>query len=343
MVQIKKEKLAKTRGRHRFPVTWREGEPRIHERLWLALNNIKSEKNLGYEVAWVGAAMTTVEDLLMCRRGEQLGDEIINCYGGLVQARANELGTKVLVLHTFFFAKLAELPYDYNKVRYWLEPYRVPSMFEYEMVLVPVHVEGDHWGRVRVDLIEEEVSCYDGLNYNGSQYISLVKRFLREEHTIYIKEFPYSDVMAMNTTWFDDADDNDDRHRGEAGVRQLNDTDCGVGLCVRLSDDVEPSIMTLTGGDLLEHIRYKIFISILAHSSTGPLEPPPLIGEDLGLDLLVDLGGGTDANAHARKGRLTRRKDRKKAHWVCAKRAKTRPRNPPSSPSERVSAINLLS
>ena len=99
-------------------------------------------------------------DILHLRRLEWLNDNLIE----FVLRRVSLKGIPgVMIMNTFFYAKLAEtsVGYCYANVRRWTcSP---SNVFAHRAVLVPLHVGGNHWTVILIDIHNRSMTYYDSL------------------------------------------------------------------------------------------------------------------------------------------------------------------------------------
>ena len=143
-----------------------------------------------------------------------LNDEVINLYLKLLQQRCDTAKQhKVWFYNTFFYAKLAgDGAYNYNAVRRWSKTQKV-DITALDMLIVPVHVHGNHWTLARLDFRRKRAEYYDSLRGSEANILRNLRQYVIDEAKTY-----KSQVLSMDD-WQDVAVN---------APRQSNGSDCGV-------------------------------------------------------------------------------------------------------------------
>lgn len=110
-----------------------------------------------------------------------LDDEIINFYMNLLMERSkicsqSEGLPRVYAFNTFFMTRL--LTSGYAGVRRWTKNV---DIFEYELIPVPVHVNGVHWCMAIIDFRHRTIRYYDSLGSKNPEVLNKLADYLVEE------------------------------------------------------------------------------------------------------------------------------------------------------------------
>ena len=93
-----------------------------------------------------------------------LNDEVINFFMELLKGRSSSRDDlpRVHFFNTMFYAKLTKegSSYDYTGVKRWT---RKLKLFEYDLLVCPVHVHGNHWCLAVVNFLDKRFEYYDSL------------------------------------------------------------------------------------------------------------------------------------------------------------------------------------
>lgn len=111
-----------------------------------------------------GATLTR-HHLLCLRNGGLLNDEVINFEMGLLQQR---IGARVLVLNTFFYAKLTENGgFRFDLVKNWKHDKLPISPTNFDRILCPIHVsQHNHWVLADINVARKEITLFDSLPHH---------------------------------------------------------------------------------------------------------------------------------------------------------------------------------
>lgn len=158
------------------------------------------EKHDDYEIKTTYHAKVTVKNLGTLRPGNELDDEVINCYMDQLQDHVNKRSSeKILLMNSHFFARLVpnSAPhYEYEGVQRWtekrrilkrLKPKEVENIFQLDKMVVPVHQrsgESGHWTTGVVSFPEQSIVYYDSMGSHtySNTFFSKIKRFLEDEY-----------------------------------------------------------------------------------------------------------------------------------------------------------------
>ena len=99
-----------------------------------------------------------------------LNDEVINFTFKLFERRAKVEARSLPKCHfmnTLFYEKLANTPagFKYDNVRRWTKR-RDRRLFDYDMVIVPVHINGNHWTLAVINLEKQRFEYFDSLAWH---------------------------------------------------------------------------------------------------------------------------------------------------------------------------------
>ncbi|ANQ11195.1 Ulp1 protease family C-terminal catalytic domain containing protein [Plasmodium coatneyi] len=160
-----------------------------------------------------------------------LNDEVINFYMSMLQEyntknikkdRPNNYLPKIFTFSTFFFQSLSSNgTYNYNKVSRWTKRKQV-DIFSFDLILIPLHVGGNHWTLGSINMKEKKIKLYDSLNMSNAKFFEYMRHYLVDE--MRDKKQMELDVSA----WEYNPDG-----RSEVGIPcQENGYDCGVFTCM---------------------------------------------------------------------------------------------------------------
>eukprot|EP00055_Hartaetosiga_balthica_P003939 m.9522 g.9522 ORF g.9522 m.9522 type:complete len:479 (+) comp3482_c0_seq1:1-1437(+) len=140
-----------------------------------------------------------------------LNDVVINSYFALMFERSqhNPSLPKVWVFNSFFFKQLSEN--GYGGVKRWAKKAK-PSVFAFDLILVPVHVSGNHWCCGCISLKDKTILYYDSMGGENTAFFQHIRKWLvgegsRRDYQIDLNE--WQDVQGN-------------------GPQQDNTSDCGV-------------------------------------------------------------------------------------------------------------------
>ncbi|CAA9991129.1 sentrin-specific protease 1, putative [Plasmodium knowlesi strain H] len=119
-----------------------------------------------------------------------LNDEVINFYMSMLQEyntknikkdTANNFLPKIFTFSTFFFQSLnSNGTYSYNKVSRWTKRKKV-DIFSFDLILIPLHVGGNHWTLGSINMREKKIKLYDSLNMSNTKFFEYMRRYLVDE------------------------------------------------------------------------------------------------------------------------------------------------------------------
>ena len=179
------------------------------------------------------------KDVLSLCDGVWLNDEVMNFWFELLRERrqkriaalaADNSGAggerQHLCWNTFFCQKLMEGGYCYSNVKRWAKPTilnrkypGVNSIFDFNRVLLPVHVGEMHWCLAVIFLPEHRIQYYDSMGGSGMSVLRALLRWLGDESRERLKAELDVDAWTLVPT-----------QMGET-PQQHNGCDCGVFTC----------------------------------------------------------------------------------------------------------------
>lgn len=127
-------------------------------------------------------------DILTLTGLRWVNDQIIEFYLQMIAERstkedASTLGfPKVYTMNTYFFTRLCQ---GYSKIKNWTKKV---DLFEYDLLVIPVHHQEMHWAVIVVDFRVPGVFYYDSLKGEDEEVIqskallSMVLNYLKDEH-----------------------------------------------------------------------------------------------------------------------------------------------------------------
>lgn len=163
----------------------------------------------------------TVRDLKTLQGRTWLNDEVINMYMQMLMERSRRISSlpTIHVFSTFFFPKLKSKGFD--SVRTSTRRCD-PHPLRCDLVLIPLHLGGNHWAMAVVDNRSGCIAVYDSLVGRSSNYQTLFKHWIDAEIQSKVE------LSDLNPSHWDAG-----RAHGIIGdvvaiPRQQNGHDCGV-------------------------------------------------------------------------------------------------------------------
>ena len=144
------------------------------------------------ELAELNNVPVSRRDIATLRPGEWLNDEVINFYMELLKQRASadmSLGDgkrfpKCHIFRTMFYPKLMQnATFDYSRVRRWTMAKKMAhgDVFGMDLVLVPIHCNGNHWTLAVINFVDKRFEYHDSLRGSGRHVIKNLRDWLRKE------------------------------------------------------------------------------------------------------------------------------------------------------------------
>ncbi|SBT49596.1 Ulp1 protease family C-terminal catalytic domain containing protein [Plasmodium ovale wallikeri] len=176
-----------------------------------------------------------------------LNDEVINFYLSMIQ-EYNEQNTKdeisflpkIFTFSTFFFQSLSSNGgYNYNKVARWTKRKKV-DIFSFDLILIPLHVGGNHWTLGAINIKEKNIKLYDSLNMPNKKFFEYIKQYI-------VDEMRDKKKMEINISLWEYNKEGKSEVRYENGFQEIhyvahsvgngipcqeNGYDCGVFACM---------------------------------------------------------------------------------------------------------------
>ncbi|CAD2114118.1 sentrin-specific protease 1, putative [Plasmodium vinckei] len=188
--------------------------------------NKKSDNNVLIEKFNVPLMYSQIKCLIDSR---WLNDEIINFYLSMLQ-EYNEAGIKsgvtylpkMFTFSTFFFQSLNfNGSYNYSKVARWTKRKKI-DILEYDLILIPLHVGGNHWTLGAINIKDKHIKLYDSLNMPNRKFFEYMKRYIVDE----VKDKKQINIDISPWTY-------NSSGLPEEGIPcQENGYDCGVFTCM---------------------------------------------------------------------------------------------------------------
>ncbi|CRG96975.1 sentrin-specific protease 1, putative [Plasmodium gallinaceum] len=158
-----------------------------------------------------------------------LNDEVINFYLSMLQEyneqqfkNNSSYFPKIFTFSTFFFLSLSSNGcYNYCKVSRWTKRKKV-DIFSFDLILIPLHIGGNHWTLGAINIKDKKIKLYDSLNMPNKKFFEYIRRYIIDE----AKDKKKIDIDI--STWKYNKDGN-----SEMGIPyQENGYDCGVFTCM---------------------------------------------------------------------------------------------------------------
>lgn len=178
---------------------------------------------------------------------EWLNDNIINFYLNLLAERSR-LRTendypKVFAMSTFFMTELRKS--GHARVRLWT---RKVDIFTFDIILVPVHVDGDHWCMAIIDFRRKTIEYYDSLLESNEPVLKALATYLCDESLDKRGEPFKSDGWKLDNLY--------------DIPQQKNENDCGVFCCMFAEYVTRNKPITFRQKNM-KYFRQKMAIEIL--------------------------------------------------------------------------------
>ena len=153
-------------------------------------------------------------DVKTLLNGKWLNDNIINFYMQMIVARweeDRENFRSVYALSSFFYPKLMQGGYD--SIKRWIKDV---DIFSHSLILIPVHVERDHWCLATIDMEAKLIVYYDSLGGKNNPALRLIDSFLQQEHLT-----KRGSALGINY----------EKMNAKNIPQQKNGSDCGMFVC----------------------------------------------------------------------------------------------------------------
>ena len=160
--------------------------------------------------------------------GRELNDEIINHFYSLLQTDSNKnvlLNQKIIFLNSYFIPALIDKEKDgycFDKVKNWRFRRHVGDLFLQDKVIIPCHVNGNHWTCPIICIKTKKIHYLDPLVVKASDDIPrLLIQYLEDEWNAFGRRrvFNRLEWKVVKPGY------------GEI-PRQTNNYDCGVYVCM---------------------------------------------------------------------------------------------------------------
>ncbi|ETO30865.1 Ulp1 protease family, catalytic domain containing protein [Reticulomyxa filosa] len=196
-------------------------------------------------------------DILLLKPRRWLNDEIINYYCAMLEKRnkmeINRHKCNIILMNSFFYAKLVVNGYDYAAVSRWTKPAQikkrgfsgnVKTIFDLDKVIFPINMN-NHWFCCCLNIRYKRIEFYNSINFDHSQLYVIFKRYINDE--IHDKKLTIKEDWSYYTP---------------TGIPlQDNNCDCGVFTCKFidwLCDDLVPDFKQKDIYDFRLKIAYEI-------------------------------------------------------------------------------------
>lgn len=155
------------------------------------------------------------------RPGQWLNDEVINFYGEMLMARAEESKENskqgILNAHyfsTFFWSTLTQKGYEKGRLAKWTKKF---DLFSKDVILIPVNHNNAHWTAAAINFRKKRIESYDSMGMSRASVYKYLRDYLNAEH-LNKKKKPF-DFTGWEDYIHDDI------------PQQENGYDCGVFTC----------------------------------------------------------------------------------------------------------------
>ena len=127
-----------------------------------------------------------------------------------------------------------------------------------QMIYVPIHITGCHWGTIVVNMKQQYIRCYDSLGYDCMQYINAMARYVENELKYHSDEIIH---ITEENGWT--LADTKKMLECNKNIPQDNLVDCGVFALYYIDFMSKGKPFDFSLSDVAA-LRYRIFYSILA-------------------------------------------------------------------------------
>ncbi|KAI4835046.1 sentrin-specific protease 1 [Plasmodium brasilianum] len=129
---------------------------------------------------------------------------------------------KIFIFSTFFFQSLSSNGcYNYSKVSRWTKRKKI-DIFSFDLILIPLHVGGNHWTLGSINIKDKKIKLYDSLNMPNKKFFEYISKYI-------VDEIRDKKQMEINiSSW-----EYNKEGSSEGGIpHQENGYDCGVFTCM---------------------------------------------------------------------------------------------------------------
>ena len=159
--------------------------------------------------------------------GRELNDEIINHFFSLLQRESNEnvmSKDKNVFLTTYFIPTLIDEKdgYCFDKIKRWRFRERVGDLFNQDRIIIPCHVNGNHWTCAVISITKKKIYYLDPLIVASRSNIpGILVQYLEDEWNEFGRRTGFN-RLEWNVV-----------KPGKGKIpRQTNNYDCGVYVCM---------------------------------------------------------------------------------------------------------------
>ncbi len=158
----------------------------------------------------------TQKDFDILTKNGWINDEIVNYYFAMIAEQCAKKNLKVQVFSSFFLVKFIR-DYDYYPVRNWTKKAGF-KLEEMDKILVPVHVDGNHWSLAIINIAKRRLEYYDSMHRKNNVVLDKLEKFINDE--IKHHKGPNSLLSMKENRW--------ERYIPDHIPLQLNGNDCGI-------------------------------------------------------------------------------------------------------------------
>lgn len=206
-------------------------------------------------------------NLIKLMRGGWLFDDVIMKYLTLVAA--SRPGVQILVLDNNFL----ELARKYGPSGVMKR--KNMKFSEKDFILLPINTSGVHWTLAVVDNVRRVIKHYDSLGCDN-------RKLLRELEDIFTRR--YRNELEDDEVEFIATD-------GDRSLRQTNDSDCGVYVCLVAEYVIHGNPLLTLRPEHMTYHRLRIAHSIYADKLQRPSvrSTPPTASDERGTRVCIDV------------------------------------------------------
>lgn len=248
-VRVKLHLLSRWLRKQRLQSQRRPGQNHLPEKPRRAEWNLTSQLSNGpaEEVLCTFPKIPLTRKVLSCLLpGGWLNDEVINAYLGVLQQRGRG---RIWCPNSFFWSKLRDD--GTAAVRRWAARAGV-EMASLELILLPLHLNEDHWALGAMNFQSSSLGYFDSLGYDPpSEFITRSQEYL---HAI-------GAAAAEKPRW-------PLVQEPQPVPLQENDADCGVFLCMFAEHLARGMPASACQAARAAEFRAEIFLTLLSISAT---------------------------------------------------------------------------
>jgi hypothetical protein len=245
----------------------------------------------GVVLATIKNETVTRKDMTTLRHGEWLNDVVVNAFFSVLHERASKVTNmpSCCFLNSHFYTKLAESHsgYTYEFVLRWTK--KRPSVFSYDLVIIPIHCSGNHWTLAVINFPQQRFEYHDSLRGREGMVLTYLRQWLQDESKDKLDKI--LDLSKWTDVCFQDEIPS-----------QLNGFDCGVFMCKSAEYIGQGGFLDFKQADMRymrQHIALELHnFSRLDDSATATASTPWVAGATASTGVPGGGGGQRGSEVH---------------------------------------------